>query len=77
VFDDSNARRDWGWRHHYDLPKMCTTVINGIRRLQASSQGRAELPIDYDSEIKQALDLNRQPGEPGEQKEIIEQVGQQ
>ena len=23
VFDDSNARDDWGWEPEYDLSKMC------------------------------------------------------
>ncbi|CAG0925321.1 unnamed protein product [Notodromas monacha] len=74
MFDDSNARRDWGWSHDYDLEKMCSTVIDGIRRLQQEST--SALPIDYDVEVKQALDLHRSSGEPGEQKEIIQQAGQ-
>ncbi|NWT01499.1 TDH protein, partial [Mionectes macconnelli] len=27
-FDDSNARRDWGWKHDYDLPELVTTMFN-------------------------------------------------
>ncbi|CAG0917228.1 unnamed protein product [Notodromas monacha] len=72
MFDDSNARRDWGWSHDYDLEKMCSTVISGIRRLRRESN--TALPIDYDVEVKQALDLHRPSGEPGEQKEIIQQI---
>ena len=26
-FDDSGARRDWGWRHEYDLPKLVDVMI--------------------------------------------------
>uniref|UniRef100_A0A8C5IT13 L-threonine 3-dehydrogenase, mitochondrial n=1 Tax=Junco hyemalis TaxID=40217 RepID=A0A8C5IT13_JUNHY len=27
-FDDSNARRDWGWKHDYDLPELVTTMFS-------------------------------------------------
>ncbi|XP_020831442.1 L-threonine 3-dehydrogenase, mitochondrial-like [Phascolarctos cinereus] len=27
-FDDSNARKDWGWKHYYDLPELVTTMFN-------------------------------------------------
>ncbi|XP_065691629.1 L-threonine 3-dehydrogenase, mitochondrial [Patagioenas fasciata] len=27
-FDDRNARRDWGWKHDYDLPELVTTMFN-------------------------------------------------
>ncbi|KAM9783034.1 LOW QUALITY PROTEIN: L-threonine dehydrogenase [Neosynchiropus ocellatus] len=27
-FDDSNARRDWGWKHDYDLPELVQTMLN-------------------------------------------------
>ena len=23
VFDDSEARKDWGWNHHYGLDELC------------------------------------------------------
>ena len=26
-FDDSNARRDWGWNHEYDLDKLCQKML--------------------------------------------------
>lgn len=26
-FDDDNARRDWGWKHEYDLPELVTTML--------------------------------------------------
>ncbi|KAK1332241.1 hypothetical protein QTO34_006913 [Cnephaeus nilssonii] len=25
---DSNARKDWGWKHHFDLPELVTTMLN-------------------------------------------------
>ncbi|KAG8506302.1 L-threonine 3-dehydrogenase, mitochondrial, partial [Galemys pyrenaicus] len=25
--DDSNARKDWGWRHEFDLPELVTTML--------------------------------------------------
>ncbi|KAF4524720.1 hypothetical protein B566_EDAN013955 [Ephemera danica] len=31
VFDDSEARRDWGWGHKYDLDEMCRVMVNNIR----------------------------------------------
>ncbi|XP_060040912.1 L-threonine 3-dehydrogenase, mitochondrial-like [Erinaceus europaeus] len=27
-FDDSNARKDWGWKHDFDLPNLVTTMLN-------------------------------------------------
>ena len=27
-FDDSGARRDWGWRHDFDLPQLVDIMIN-------------------------------------------------
>ncbi|XP_013369957.1 PREDICTED: L-threonine 3-dehydrogenase, mitochondrial-like [Chinchilla lanigera] len=26
--DDSLARRDWGWKHNFDLPELVTTMLN-------------------------------------------------
>ncbi len=28
VFDDSNARSDWGWKHNYGLPELVQTMLN-------------------------------------------------
>uniref|UniRef100_A0A673K702 L-threonine 3-dehydrogenase, mitochondrial-like n=1 Tax=Sinocyclocheilus rhinocerous TaxID=307959 RepID=A0A673K702_9TELE len=28
VFDDSNARSDWGWKHNYGLPELIQTMLN-------------------------------------------------
>ncbi|KAK1343025.1 hypothetical protein QTO34_015795 [Cnephaeus nilssonii] len=27
-FDDSNARKDWGWKHDFDLPELVTTMLS-------------------------------------------------
>uniref|UniRef100_A0A3Q3D8H3 L-threonine 3-dehydrogenase, mitochondrial n=1 Tax=Hippocampus comes TaxID=109280 RepID=A0A3Q3D8H3_HIPCM len=27
-FDDSNAKRDWAWKHEYDLPELVQTMLN-------------------------------------------------
>lgn len=27
-FDDSNARKDWGWKHEYDLSELVTVMLN-------------------------------------------------
>ncbi|XP_062863955.1 L-threonine 3-dehydrogenase, mitochondrial-like isoform X1 [Trichomycterus rosablanca] len=29
-FDDTNARKDWGWKQEYDLPKLVQTMLNSI-----------------------------------------------
>lgn len=31
VFDDSNARRDWGWKPTYDLAQMCKVMVDNLR----------------------------------------------
>ncbi|XP_077546399.1 L-threonine dehydrogenase [Haemaphysalis longicornis] len=31
VFDDSNARQDWGWKHTYDLAQMCKIMVDNLR----------------------------------------------
>jgi nucleoside-diphosphate-sugar epimerase len=30
--DDTQARKDWGWKHKYDLPKMTTVMIAELRK---------------------------------------------
>lgn len=30
--DDSQARKDWGWKHEYNLPKMTKTMIAGLKQ---------------------------------------------
>ncbi|GCB62093.1 L-threonine dehydrogenase isoform X1 [Scyliorhinus torazame] len=29
-FDDHNARKDWAWKHEYDLPELVFTMLNFI-----------------------------------------------
>lgn len=29
--DDSIARKDWGWQHEYDLPRMTTDMLNNLQ----------------------------------------------
>ncbi len=41
VLDDSNARRDWGWKHEFDLAAMSDDIVPKIREL-IESQGQAE-----------------------------------
>lgn len=31
VFEDINARRDWGWKHEYDLDELCKAMINALK----------------------------------------------
>ncbi len=30
--DDSDARKDWGWKHDYDLPKMTAEMLQQLRK---------------------------------------------
>ena len=31
VFDDSEARNDWGWKHEYDLDKLVVDILQQVR----------------------------------------------
>lgn len=31
--DDSEARKDWGWKHEFDLEKMTTEMLEGIKEV--------------------------------------------
>ncbi|CAG2227607.1 TDH [Mytilus edulis] len=31
VFDDSNARADWGWKHDYDIKGLCDIMFEKLR----------------------------------------------
>lgn len=33
VFDDQNARSDWGWNHEHDLQAMCKIIFNALMPL--------------------------------------------
>ena len=30
--DDSQARKDWGWKHEFDLPKMTTDMVVNLKK---------------------------------------------
>ncbi|KAK0163086.1 hypothetical protein PV327_006797 [Microctonus hyperodae] len=30
IFDDTEARQDWGWSHKYDLEKLVTRMLNDV-----------------------------------------------
>ncbi|XP_030643071.1 L-threonine dehydrogenase 2 [Chanos chanos] len=36
-FDDSNARRDWGWQPAYGLPELVTDMLNTIREKRTNA----------------------------------------
>ena len=46
VFEDSNARKDWGWTHHFDLEKTVDIMYQivtqrlGIRPMHIGSAAR-------------------------------------
>ena len=29
-FDDSRARADWGWKHHYDVKELCDVMFDAL-----------------------------------------------
>ncbi|KAG8196682.1 hypothetical protein JTE90_006590 [Oedothorax gibbosus] len=31
VFEDKNARKDWGWKHEYGIDELCTAMINVLK----------------------------------------------
>jgi nucleoside-diphosphate-sugar epimerase len=31
--DDSRAREDWGWKHEFDLEKMTSEMLEGIKEV--------------------------------------------
>ena len=33
VFDDSQARTDWGWQHDYDLEMLADIMITNLKRI--------------------------------------------
>ncbi|XP_020917553.1 L-threonine 3-dehydrogenase, mitochondrial [Exaiptasia diaphana] len=42
VLDDTDARKDWGWRHEYDLPSMVSAMVQA---LAPKSQGSFEVEV--------------------------------
>ncbi|XP_074642344.1 L-threonine 3-dehydrogenase, mitochondrial-like [Tubulanus polymorphus] len=39
-FDDSNARKDWGWKHEYNIEDMCTAMVRLLKPTYTSKQGK-------------------------------------
>ena len=33
VFDDSQARKDWGWKHECDLEQLVDIMITNLKRI--------------------------------------------
>ncbi len=48
VFDDSNARKDWGWKNKYDIDKLCQIMFE----LLSSKYGHRVVKVDSDVEEK-------------------------
>lgn len=49
IFDDSNARQDWGWKHDYDLSDLVTTMFNFLGSVRSVSRfARVNWPSSYD-----------------------------
>ena len=40
VFDDSVARRDWGWRHQSGIEELADIMIDGLRPIYAEERRR-------------------------------------
>lgn len=40
VFDDSEARSDWGWRHDYNLEAMVDIMFQNLRRQHQMAETR-------------------------------------
>lgn len=38
IFDDSNARQDWGWKHDYHLADLVTTMFNFLGSVRSVSR---------------------------------------
>lgn len=36
MMDDSCARREWDWQHHYDLPSMTRDMLENLANKSAS-----------------------------------------
>ena len=42
VFDDSVARRDWGWRHELGVEELADIMIDGLRPVYAKEKEERE-----------------------------------
>ncbi|XP_043597594.1 L-threonine 3-dehydrogenase, mitochondrial isoform X2 [Bombus pyrosoma] len=43
VFDDSEARRDWGWRHKYNLEKLVESMIRDVKKNMLNKRSLKEV----------------------------------
>ena len=42
ILDDSNARRDWGWKHEFDIDRMCRIMLTKILANRSSPHADLE-----------------------------------
>lgn len=43
VFDDSNARRDWGWKHEYDITGLCEIMFDKLKPVYQETKQKAAI----------------------------------
>ncbi|CAK9812559.1 L-threonine 3-dehydrogenase, mitochondrial [Anthophora plagiata] len=43
VFDDSEARRDWGWQHKYNLEKLVESMVHDVKINYSSKRSLREV----------------------------------
>ena len=43
VFDDSNARRDWGWKHKYDIKGLCEIMFEKLKPVYQETKQKAAI----------------------------------
>ncbi|XP_017788861.1 PREDICTED: L-threonine 3-dehydrogenase, mitochondrial [Habropoda laboriosa] len=43
VFDDSDARRDWGWEHKYNLEKLVESMVHDMKKNFSSKRSLTEV----------------------------------
>ncbi|RXG58422.1 L-threonine 3-dehydrogenase, mitochondrial [Armadillidium vulgare] len=46
VFDDTDARKDWGWQPKFDIKSMCETMFQNLRQQQqANNNNRNQIKL--------------------------------
>lgn len=40
VFDDSEARKDWGWNHNYGIDELCEIMITNLKNVYAEKEAQ-------------------------------------
>ena len=38
IFDDNQARQDWGWKHDYDLEHLVDIMITNLKRIYKTDE---------------------------------------